>query len=256
MLFADSVFVGVDVASDHKAFTYAALDRELNLLALAHADAGDVVAFLAGQNSVTVAVNAPSQVNHGIIKKDAGKQSLTPRQSQGFDMRVAEYELRARGIAVHKTEAKESLCPAWVKAGFGLYKKLSKQGFKPYPEFDESHRWLETNPHACFCVLLERVPLPARTLEGRLQRGLILHERGLHISDPMIFFEEITRHRLLNGQLPMELVHKPAQLDALAAAYTAWLATEKPADAMHVGYKQEGFITLPVNALKEKYYSG
>ena len=253
MLFADSVFVGVDVASDHKAFTYAALDRELNIVALAEAEAGDVIAFLAGQESVTVAINAPSQVNHGIIKKDSSKQDLTPRQTHDFDMRAAEYELRARGIVIHKTESKESLCPAWVKAGFALYKKLSKLGFKPYPESDASHRWLETNPHACFCVLLDRVPLPKLTLEGRLQRELILHERGLHISDPMIFFEEITRHRLLNGQLPMELVHKPAQLDALVAAYTAWLATEKPADVMHVGYKQEGFITLPVSVLKEKY---
>ena len=253
MLFEDSVFAGVDVASDHKAFTYAALDRELNLIALAHAELGDVVAFLAGQNSVTVAINAPSQVNHGIIKRDAGKQSLTPRQTQSFDMRVAEYELHARGIAVHKTAAKESLCPAWVRAGFALYKKLSKAGFKPYPEFDESHRYLETNPHACFCVLLDKVPLPARTLEGRLQRELILYERGLRIRDPMAFFEEITEHRLLTGQLPMELVHKPAQLDALVAAYTAWLATEKPAEVMHVGYKQEGFITLPVNTLKGKY---
>ncbi len=253
MLFTDSVFAGVNVNSDHKAFTYAALDRELNVVALADAEIKDVLAFLAGQNSVTVAINAPSQVNRGIIKKDAGKQSLTPRSTQGYDIRVAENELRARGIAVHKTAAKESLCPPWVKAGFALYKKLSKQGFKPYPEFDESHRYLETNPHACFCVLLDRVPLPKLTLEGRLQRELILHERGLHINDPMIFFEEITRHRLLNGQLPMELVHKPAQLDALVAAYTAWLATEKPADVMHVGYKQEGFITLPVNVLKEKY---
>jgi hypothetical protein len=253
MLFANSVFVGVEVASNHKALTYAALDRELNLVALADAELDDAAAFLAGQDSVTVAVNAPSQVNHGIIKKDSSKQSLTPRQTHDFDMRAAEYELRTRGIAVRKTEAKESLCPAWVRTGFALYKKLSKQGFKPYPESDAPHRWLETNPHACFCVLLDRVPLPARTLEGRLQRGLILHERGLHISDPMIFFEEITRRRLLNGHLPMELVHKPAQLDALAAAYTAWLATEKPADVMHVGHKQEGLITLPVNALKEKY---
>ncbi len=91
------------------------------------------------------------------------------------------------------------------------------------------------------------------TLEGRIQRELLLYELGFRIGDPMVFFEEITRHKLLHGLLPFELVYSPAQLDAMAAAYTAWHAVQKPVEIIQVGHQLEGFVTLPVLALKEKY---
>ena len=253
MLFTDSVFVGIDPTSGHRSFTYAALDRGLNLIALGGGEMEDVMAFLGGQPSATVAVNAPSDVNHGLVRKNLKGQSLTPHTLRGVEMRVAEHELRGYGIAVSGTGARESLCPAWVQAGFALYEKLSKAGFKSYPEEGASHQWLETHPHAAFCVLLGESPLQKSTLEGRLQRELLLYERGVRIKDPMDFFEEITRHKLMRGILPMEQVHIPEQLDALVAAYTAWLAMERPSDVTRIGHKQEGFITLPATSLKEKY---
>lgn len=253
MLFTDPVFVGVNPASGHKSFTYAALDRGLNLVALSGGEMEDVTAFLGGQSSAMVAVNAPSHVNHGLVRKNLEKQSLTPHQLRGVEMRVAEHELRKRGIAVSGTGARESLCPAWVQAGFALYGKLSKMGFKSHPEEGAPYQWLETHPRAAFCVLLGESPLQKKTLEGRLQRELLLYERGVRISDPMDFFEEVTRHKLMRGILPMELVRLPEQLDALVAAYTAWLAAEKPTDVTRIGHKQEGFITLPAALLKEKY---
>ena len=253
MLFIDSVFVGIDPTSGHKSFTYAALDRGLNLVALGEGEIDDVMAFLGGQESAIVAVNAPSHVNHGLVRKNLEKQSLTPHILRGVDMRVAEHELRVRGIAVSGTGAREALCPAWVQVGFALYRKLSKMGFKSYPEEGASHQWLEIHPHAAFCVLLGESPLQKSTLEGRLQRELILYENGVRIKDPMDFFEEVTRHKLIRGILPMELIHLPEQLDALVAAYTAWLAAEKPNDVTHIGNKQEGFIVLPASPLREKY---
>ena len=224
MLFTDLVYIGVDLISGHKALTYAALDRDLNLVALADAHSEKLMAFLGGQKSAVIAVNAPSHVNHGIIKKNLRTESLTPLSIRGLDMRLAEYELRQRGIAVESQ-----------------------------PDADAAHQWLETNSYACFCVLLGIHPLPKLTLEGRLQRELLLYELGLHIHDPMVFFEEITRHKLLNGILPFELVHSPAQLDAMVAAYTAWQVIQKPDEAVRIGHHLEGFITLPVSALKEKY---
>jgi hypothetical protein len=253
MLFQDSVFVGIDPTSGRSAFTYAALDRNLNLVALADAEMEDTIAFLGGQASARVAINAPSNVNRGIVRKNLEKQSLVPQHLRGVDIRVAEHELREHGISVGGTAGRESLCPAWVQVGFEFYKRLSNSGFKPYPADGVSHQWLETHPHASFCALLGANPLPKPTLEGRLQRELILYERGLQIRDPMDFFEEITRHRLMMGILPTELVHLPEQLDALAAAYTAWLTTERPADVSRVGHKLEGYITVPVAALREKY---
>jgi len=80
-----------------------------------------------------------------------------------------------------------------------------------------------------------------------------LFEHGVGIHDPMAFLEEITRHRLLHGLLPMELVVSQEQLDALLAAYTAWLAITRPGDVTQLGNKQEGYITLPVSRLQDRY---
>jgi len=253
MLFTDSVCVGIDTTGGRKAFTYAALDQDLNVIALADAELEEVTAFLGSQKLATVAVNAPSHVNTGLVKKNLQNQSRTPHLLRGVDMRVAEYELRERGIAIVGTGSNEMLCPSWIQVGFALYNRLSKLGFKPYADEGGSHRWLETHPHACFCVLLGHTPLPKPTLEGRLQRELILFEQGVRIKDPMIFYEEITRHKLMNGILPIELVHLPEQLDALVAAFTAWWATVKHGGITQVGNKQEGIIALPGLSLKEKY---
>lgn len=252
MLFTDSVCVGVDTTSGHKAFTYAALDRELNPVALAEAEMEELLAFLGAQKAATVAINAPSNVNAGLVRKKLEQQSLTPHQLRGVELRAAEYELRARGILVSGTPSRAVLSPAWVQIGLSLYARLAKLGFEPYPQDGASHLWLETHPHACFCVLLGRAPLPKPSLEGRLQRALVLFERGVKIRDPMLFFEEITRHKLLGGIVPSELVYLPEQLDALAAAYTAWLAAEKPSELIRIGNEKEGFMNLP-GALKEKY---
>jgi Protein of unknown function (DUF429) len=253
MLFTDSVYIGVDLTSGHQALTYAALDHDLDLVALATAELEEMLAFVAGQRSAMVAVNTPSHVNHGVVKKNLQKESLTPHSMHGAEVRVAEYELRRRGITVRGTEAKESLCPAGVRAGFAFHKQLSKLGFESYPGDDMPHQWLETNPYACFCVLLGIRPLSKLTLEGRLQRELVLYELGLRIHDPMVFFEEITRHKLMHGLLPFELVHSSAQLDAMVAAYTAWQVMHKPAEVIRFGHRLEGFITLPVSVLNEKY---
>jgi len=254
MLFTDSVFIGIDPNPRRKSFSYAALDRDLNLIALADSELDDLTAFLGAQNAALVAVNSPSHVNRGLVRKQLEKQSLTPilRQARGVEMRVAEYELFEHGIVVTGTPPRKELCPAWKQAGFKLYAYLSKMGFKPFPAQDASCQWLETHPHACFCVLLEQSPLPKLTLEGRLQRQLILYERGLRIKDPMEFFEEITRYKMLKGILPNEMIYPAKVLDTLAAAYTAWLAGNKPETLSMLGEQSEGQIALP-GKLKEKY---
>jgi predicted nuclease with RNAse H fold len=254
MFFTDSVYVGVDPTSGRKDFTYAALDGDLNLVALADADLDDMTAFLGGQQSAIVAVNAPAHVNQGLVKKMLEKSSLTPGHTfRGVDMRLAEYELRARGISVAGTPSREDICPAWMQAGFDLYRKLSKMGFRTFGTDGATHQWLETHPYACFCVLLEQTPFPKPTLEGRLQRQLKLYDKGLHIIDPMNFFEEITRFKLMRGILPTDVLYSPDQLDVLAAAYTAWLATKRPEEVTAVGDKDEGQMILPASGLKEKY---
>jgi Protein of unknown function (DUF429) len=254
MFFSDSVYVGVDPTSGRKDFTYAALDSDLNLVALANADLDDMTAFLGGQQSAIVAVNAPSRVNQGLVKKTLKKSSLTPGHTfRGADMRLVEYDLRLRGISVAGTPSREENCPAWMQVGFVLYRKLSRMGFKPFGTDNATHQLLETHPYACFCVLLEQIPFPTPTLEGRLQRQLKLYDKGLRITDPMGFFEEITRFKLMKGILPTSLLYSPDQLDVLVAAYTAWMAARRPEDVTRIGDVSEGQMVLPVSELKEKY---
>jgi hypothetical protein len=174
-------------------------------------------------------------------------------QLRGVDMRLAEHELRQRGIPVSGTTGRESSCPAWVRIGLKLYGSLADGGFELYPS-ECPHRMLETHPHAAFCALLGRAPLSKPSFEGRMQRQLALYERDVRLRDPMDFLEEITRHKLLNGNLPLECLYSPEQLDALVAAYTAWVASEKPADLTSLGEKEEGLMHFPVRDLKEKYH--
>jgi hypothetical protein len=253
MLFTDSAFIGITPASGHKSFTYAALDKDLNLFALAEGEMDDVTAFLAGQSSATVAVNAPSGVNRGLVREMTKKKMLTPNQISRTELRLVEHELRERGIAVAKTPASAALCPVWMRTGFELYRKLGKMGFQKYPEKDSTYQVMETNPHACYCVMVGHVPLAKLSLEGRLQRQIILYERGLRIKDPMDFFEEITRYKLAKGIWPLELLYQPDQLDSLAAAYTAWLAEHKKDGFSMLGDPKEGIVVLPEKELKGKY---
>jgi hypothetical protein len=256
MLFESTTFIGVDPSGGRKPFTYAALDGERKLIALADGEIEEVLAFLGGQRSAFVAVNAPSQTNKGLVKQEEVKRSLSPlhQPGRGAEMRLAEHALREHGIVVANTPSRADLAPMWMQMGFTFFHRLSTMGYIGYPEGSEAtHQWLETHPHAVFCVLLGQPPLQKHSLEGRLQRQLILNECGMGIQDPMEFFEEVTRHRLLKGSLPMEHLHQPGELDALAAAYTAFMAAKHPNQVSLIGSPEEGRIVVPVSELKQKY---
>lgn len=252
MLFTDTVFVGVDATSSHKSYTYAALDKGMNLVALADGELEDVTTFLGGQSSAIVAINAPAGVNRGLVREKK-KEMFKSAKTRAVGFRVAELELRERGITVSGTPATVSACPAWIQTGFALYRKLEKMGFKPQPTEDAPHQVFETQPHAAFCVIAGAVPQPKPSLEGKIQRQLLLYEAGVRIKDPMDFFEEITRHKMIKGIWPLDLLYQPEQLDAIVAAYTAWLSIHKPEKISFIGDPIEGLIALPEKNLKEKY---
>jgi hypothetical protein len=255
MFSTQMTFIGVDPAAGRRPFTYAALDHERKLVVLARGQMEDVLAFASGQSAACVAVNAPSHPNQGVMRQEQVRRRFSPppRPGRGQDLRLAEYQLRRMHIRVPGTPAQEDLCPNWMHQGFALYRSLEKMGCRAYPAAQASYQWLEVHPHACFCVLLGRQPFPRRSLEGRLQRQLVLHEQGLGINDPMTFFEEITRYRLLRGSLPFEYIYSAEALDALVAACTAYLAVEHPRQVTLLGSPGEGQIVLPVADLKARY---
>ncbi len=70
----------------------------------------------------------------------------------------------------------------------------------------------------------------------------------------MRIFEEFTRYKILQGQLPLEGLFSVEELEALIAAYTAWKAAVEPDEITRVGDPKEGEIILPGRNLKLKYY--
>lgn len=109
-----------------------------------------------------------------------------------------------------------------------LHEQLAKMSFRPYPAKQEARQWFKGDADETFRGLLQQKLLPRRTLEGRIQRALILYEQGLQIDDPMELFEEITRFKLMQGRSPFENLYSSKELDALVAAYVAWMTVNKP----------------------------
>lgn len=252
MPFFNKTFVGIDPSGGRHPFTFAALDEDCQLVTLASADLEELLAFLGGLKATVTAVNAPHSTNKGLVRRMMEEKDPTPGRLRGSDLRMAEYKLRERGISVSPTPSRTEACAAWMQTGFDLYKQLETAGYQPYPSEDAAKQWMETHPHAAFCSLVGQNLLPKPTLEGRLQRQLALYERGISMNDPMSYFEEITRHRLLKGILPTEAIYSAEELDALVAAFTAYQASNHPGEVNWVGDIQEGRIFLPASEIKHE----
>jgi len=107
-------------------------------------------------------------------------------------------------------------------------KELTDVGISALSNHNERRQFVETKAHDCYRMLAGSKLLSSRTFEGRIQRSLILYEEGFQIPDPMDLFEEITRHKLLQGVLPIEDLYSTKELDALVAAYLAWMTANRP----------------------------
>ncbi len=244
------MFVGIDPTAGP--LTFAVLDRECNLVFLSTGEFIDVCSMIQDQRDVFAAVNAPVRPNIGLVKERLGRK--TPLHSlRGADIRQVEYELREHGILISPTPSRSDLCPAWMQLGFEIHRGLQEIGFLSYPSDQASLVCMETHPHAAFCALLGQIPLPKPTLEGRLQRQLALHQHINGIHDPMEVFEEITRYKLLKGILPMELIYGAGELDAMAAALTAYFSVNSPESITLIGDQKEGQVILPTAELKDQY---
>ena len=126
-----------------------------------------------------------------------------------------------------------------AKQGQVLYADLKRKflhaGFKPFSHKSSPKQWMETNAQDCFHALSGHKLFPRRALEGRLQRSAILYEQGLQITDPVDMFEEITRYKLVQGILPLENLPSANELDALVAAYLAWMSINRPGQTVPKG---------------------
>jgi predicted nuclease with RNAse H fold len=257
MLFDEAVFIGIDATAGDRPLPFAALDSDLRLVAQDCADLEDVLAFAAGQSAAVAAVDAPQGPPTGLLQRSDVRRGLglPPDGSTWSGWRVCEFGLRRRGIRVANTPSMMALAPGWVQRGQQLHKRIKGLGFRTFVagEPASERMLLELHPNAAFTALLERQPLPKNTLEGRLQRQLLLFLKGVDIPNPMRALEEITRHHILTGHLPLDDLLEPGELDALMGAYTAYLAALYPEQICQEGDSAEGLITLPVSELQAAY---
>jgi hypothetical protein len=175
MAFNQFVFAGVDVLGGKKPVTFAAIDRELNIVTLEGWTVPQAISCLKEYERIVLALNR------------------APKKPAFHDFK----------------------------------KRLEQTGLEPFSR-NSQREWLETNAQDCYEALIGQELLARRTVEGRIQRSLILYEEGFQIPDPMDFFEEITRHKLLQGILPLESMRSAKELDALAAAFVAWTTVNRP----------------------------
>ena len=183
-------FIGIDPTAGQKPFCYAALDHELRPIALGAGRLDEILAFSAGQRQAVIAVCSPRRPNQGVMTRQEVRQQLNPLPASGrwVDFRLADYLLRQRNIVIPQTPSDLSVCPKWMQMGFSLYAHLEKLGYRTYPIDGHELQTLEVYPHASFTVLMKKIPFPKYTLEGRLQRQLVLYENNIRLPDPMRFF--------------------------------------------------------------------
>jgi hypothetical protein len=243
-----TVFMGIDISTGARPLTFVAVDTELKPLAIGEGDLPDALAYAAGQQAgVMVAINAPARPNNGRMADSSVRASLSPAPERGKwkTLRQAEFELIGQGVEVPQTPSSSERSLPWMKRGFTLVSRLEQFNYRPYPAEDSTRQWLEVQSDAAFWSLVGAAPLPAGTLEGRLQRQLALADLDLPVPDAMEFFEEITRFRLLKGSLPMNYVLSQAEINAWLAAFTAWQAVNQPEALRRFGVPEEGVIYLP-----------
>lgn len=255
MLFTHTTFIGIDPTAGKRPFTYAALGNDLELLALGQGTMEEVLAFVAGQREAIVAVSGPSRPNQGVMKRPEVREKLSPppRPGRWMDFRLVEFQLRQHKIYIPQTSASRQNCPGWMQKSFTLYRRLEGLHYAPFPQKNATHQWIEVYPHACYTTLLGHIPFAKHTLEGRIQRQLVLYEENVLVPDPMRVFEEITRHRMLQGVLTLEDLYLTEELEALVSAYTAQKAANQTDQVMLLGDPSEGQLVLPVVALKTHY---
>jgi len=257
MLFTQAMFVGIGPTAGKRPIQYAVLNKDLKVQVLDSTDFEGVLAIVAGLDSPIVAIGSPQGPNKGLMAKAEVRRrfNLRPDGRTWVKWRVSEYELRKRNIRMVSTPDRKEDAPRWIQTGYTLYRRLAKMEFHHLQpnESVQPPAILEVLPHACYSVLLERRPFLKNSLEGRIQRQLVLHLEGVALPNPIRVLEEITRDDLLSSHLPLEGLHTPEELDALVSAYTAYLAVNTPERLSHVGAREEGWVFLPTSNLRDFY---
>jgi predicted nuclease with RNAse H fold len=253
---AQPVFIGLDTTAGQRAATLAVLNAKLSVLHCDDHPIEQALQIVASYPHAVCGIDAPIEHSRMVLAEPTARMrvGLEPRQKNYQTYRVCEYELRRRGIHSYKTPTDRSKAPGWMQAGWQVYDRLRAMGYVAHP-YGGQRVMFETYPHAAYTMMLKRRPYPKASLEGRVQRQLVLYREGVEVADPMDFFEEWTRHSFLAGKLLLDRLYEHDALDALLAAYTAFLLYREPHNVTAIGELADGqiLVPVPVNELLDVY---
>jgi hypothetical protein len=238
-------YIGVDVQAFQKPFYYSAVDADLETIACGHGRMVDVLAYLAGQSSALVAINGPVWAP----KSDPGflQSGLFGGEHLSISVihRSPDIELTSHGYPRVPIPAAAKKIPLWMERSLELTEEMKLMGYALVENSKANRVFFETNTDAAYHLITGCWPYDSRSLEGRLQRQLLLYEFGFPLRDPMVFLEEFTRYRLRTSNVPLIQIGVAHELRALMAAATAWLMDNRPEMLDHQGVGSEGEIILP-----------
>lgn len=240
-------YMGIDLTSQREHFTCAVIDTSRKIKFCGTVSLPEWENLLGSGQDILLGVNSPLSLNLGYMADEEYRQQLNPlpAKSRYTNLRVCEYQLLCRGLAPARTPKDVGRFSPGMQRAFKFSSEMGMKGFQFWPFPNSRFQMLEVNADAAYWSLLKVKPFSGSSLEGRIQRQLCLQSNGVSVNDAMEFFEEITRHRLLSGQLPENLILSSTSLNALAAAYTAWVVVNRPSEYQRFGEADEGLIYLP-----------
>ncbi len=242
-------FFGIDLSGARGNITCAILDDTRRIHFRGELPVKELEQRLGESSVVIAAVTFPISLNEGIMAdlKKGQQLSLLPVKNRNTNLRQCEFELIERGFSSTRTPSSLEDCTPALQRALRFSSELAAMGFQRWPAPGVERQLMEVHPESAYAELLGAKLNSSKTIEGRIQRQLLLQEEHLNVRDPMIFFEEITRHKMLTGQIPEGIVLSPAELNALVAAFTAWNAYANPTGVTRLGNVNEGRIILPVS---------
>ncbi len=225
-----------------KEFMVAVLDEELNICQLTCFEIKEVMHLTGELKPKVIAVDAPYKLSQGLMNNPNYRKTLKKGLRGHYNKRVCEYEISRRNMQIYSTPQHIALLKdlkEWMWSGFALYKLIEEAGYLPITRLSIEQSdlgFVEVFSHSAYVSLLHHIPSKKETQVGQRERIEALQKKGI---------KEIERWLLNSKQM------QPAKLDALVAAYTAYLTARK--QVTFVGELVEGEITLPTLTLKDTY---
>jgi len=241
MLFDEEVFIGLDINPSGRNQAWVAINTKKEVLTFQKTSLDKLLTFSKNIPRVMIGLETPA------TRSKNGKPVLPgleySSQPAGWILPAWQENLENRNI--HP--------PAGGNHGNPKYQSAEYAEFYRQVFMLDHISIINVNAYSSLCCLLTHTPLPKSSLEGKIQRQLILLEQGINLPDPMVYFEELTRFKLLRCALPQKIILPLPELNTLFCAITAWKEKNEPENALQIGNPPDSCITLPVSELQESY---